>query len=103
MIKEYSPKQLSILNDFDKIVKSLGKYPTVDELSSEYKIFGKIRYNFGSYSNLIDEYTLWKQGEIEEPEEDAEFLKQVYKYKELLKIERKRKDLLLKQVQIHIV
>ena len=97
MIKEYSPKQLSILNDFDKIVKSLGKYPTVDELS-QIKLFGKIRYNFGSYSNLIDEYTLWKQPEVEDVEEDAEFLKQVYKYKELLKIERKRKDLLLKQV-----
>lgn len=98
MIKEYSAKQLSILNEFDKIVKSLGKYPTVDELGRTYKLFGKIRYNFGSYSNLIDEYVLWKQPDETEPEEDAEFLKQIYKYKELLKIERKRKDLLLKQV-----
>ena len=97
MIKEYSPKQLSILTKFDEIVKSLGKYPTVDELG-QIKLFGKIRYNFGSYSNLIDEYTLWKQPEVEDVEEDAEFLKQVYKYKELLKIERKRKDILLKQV-----
>ena len=98
MIKEYSAKQLSILNDFDKIVKSLGKYPTVDELSSEYKIFGKILYNFGSYSNLIDEYTLWKQETGEDTEEDVEFLKQVYKYKELLKVERKRNNLLLNQI-----
>lgn len=97
MTKEYSPKQLSILNKFDEIVKGLGKYPTVDELG-QIKLFGKIRYNFGSYSNFIDEYILWKQPDEVEPVEDAEFLKQVYKYKELLKIERKRKDLLLKQV-----
>ena len=108
MIKENSPKQLELLKQFDEIVKAWGKYPTVDDLQSKFKIYGKIRYNFGNYGNLIDEYELWKhssevfEDRYEEAnntlEEDSVFLKEIYKYKNLLKYERKNKDLLLKQI-----
>lgn len=108
MIKENSPKQLELLKQFDDIVKAWGKYPTVDDLQSKFKIYGKIRYNFGNYGNLIDEYELWRhssevfEDRYEEAnntlEEDSVFLKEIYKYKNLLKYERKNKDLLLKQI-----
>ena len=99
MTKEYSPKQISILNEFDKIVKANGNnYPTLTELNKSLN-YNIIRYHFGNYSTLKDEYELSKiQNNDVNEEENNEELKQVYKLKTLLNQSRKENNLLLKQI-----
>ena len=105
MTKENSPKSLAILKAFDALVKSNGNnYPTITELNKHIS-YSTIRYYFGNYNNLKDEYEMSKlqepviEPEVVEVEEDnSEWLKQIYKLKTLLNQARKEKNLLLKQV-----
>ena len=88
MTKENSPKSLAILKAFDALVKSNGNnYPTITELNKHIS-YSTIRYYFGNYNNLKDEYEMSKlqepviEPEVVEVEEDnSEWLKQIYKLK----------------------
>ena len=101
MTKEYSPRQESLLQQYDKLVKLLGKDISLKELNDHSNMYSAIRYNFGNYSNFKNDYEQWsgfEELDNNEDKIDIESIKQIRKLKDNLKYVKKTNSLLLNQI-----
>ena len=101
MTREYSPRQESLLQQYDKLVKLLGKDISLKELNDHSNMYSAIRYNFGNYSNFKNDYEQWsgfEELDNNEDKIDIESIKQIRKLKDNLKYVKKTNSLLLNQI-----
>ena len=101
MTREYSPRQESLLQQYDKLVKLLGKDISLKELNDHSNMYSAIRYNFGNYSNFKNDYEQWtgfEELDNNENKIDIESIKQIRKLKDNLKYVKKTNSLLLNQI-----
>lgn len=104
MTKEYSPRQESLFQQYDKLVEFLGKDIKLKDLNNNSNMYGAIRYNFGNFSNFKNDYDIWCEAEKayntsnEDDNINIESVKEIRKLKDNLKYVKKTNSLLLNQI-----